>query len=75
MDEYFFSTKTEDGDWIYLSPLPDRIIAIAGEDITDTSGHFLYRKPESGSFDDITILAHVQSLDAVLSLKNLLKLQ
>lgn len=75
MAEYFFSGKTADGDCLYLSPLPDRLIAIAGEEITDTSGHFLYLKPESGTLDDITILAHVHTMDAVMSLRNLLNLE
>jgi hypothetical protein len=75
MAEYFFSGKTAEGDWLYLSPLSDRLLAIAGEETTDSGGHFLYRKPESGTLDDIIILAQVRTEDAVLNLRAILSLE
>lgn len=74
MAQYFLEGTTRAGDRIFLSPLPDRVIATSDQEIADTSGHFLYLKPDSED-ENITILAQVFSEEAVFQISRLLKME
>lgn len=74
MVQFFLEGTTSGGEKLILSPLPDRIIAASEHEISDTSGHFLYLKPDSLE-ENITILAQVFSETAIFELGQLLDLK
>jgi hypothetical protein len=67
MDDYYFSVNIGENRELCLAPLTARQIEISGQEITDTSGHFLFERSNSSS--KIEIIAQVLSPDAVLRLK------
>ena len=75
MAEYFFSSEGEGGRRLYISPLPDRVLADSESDFGINRGHFLYEKNDPANPDDIFIIAQLLSEEAVFNLVQLLKLE
>ena len=75
MAEYFFSSEREGGRRLYISPLPDRVLADSESDFGVNRGHFLYEKNDRENPDDILVIAHLLSDEAIFSLVQLLKLE
>jgi hypothetical protein len=73
--EYFFSSKREGGRRLYISPLPDHVLAHSECDFGVNRGHFLYEKNDQTDPDDIFIIAQLLSEEAVFNLVQLLKLE
>lgn len=72
MDEFFFSNEGDSGRRLYISPLPDHVIADSEADFGINRGHFLYEKPDPTNPCDVVIIAHLLSEEAVFSLVQLL---
>jgi len=70
MDEFYFSVNIDAGRTLCLAPLTDRRLAMAGQELEDTSGYFLYEQHGEGDFARVEILAHVVSDDAVCRLRS-----
>mgnify|MGYP000887214384 CR=1 FL=1 len=71
MADYYFTASRDNGTTLFLAPLTNRHIEAAGQDLPDTSGHFLYESDHSDP-DAIRIIAQVVSSDAVFELKAML---
>jgi hypothetical protein len=73
-DCYYFSAEIGCEKRLCLSPLTERAVCASGETVSDSSGYFLYEKKRTGDYAQIDIIAHVQSHEAALRLKELLGL-
>ena len=71
MADYYFTASREDGTTLFLAPLTNRHIEASGQELPDTSGHFLYEADDSDP-DTVRIIAQVITTDAVLNLKAML---
>ncbi|TPM03636.1 hypothetical protein FJ960_14215 [Mesorhizobium sp. B2-3-11] len=69
MDEFYFSVNIDANRTLCLAPLTDRRLAMAGQELADTSGYFLFEQHGEGDFAKVEILAHVVSDDAVSRLR------
>lgn len=69
MDEFYFSVNIDAGRTLCLAPLTERRLAMAGQELSDTSGYFLFEQHGEGDFARVEILAHVVSEDAVSRLR------
>lgn len=65
MDEFYFSVNIDADRKLCLAPLTERRLAMAGQELSDTSGYFLYEQYGEGDFARVEILAHVVSEEAV----------
>ena len=68
MDYFYFSTEST-GRSLCLAPLTQRQIAMSGDEITDTSGYFLFERRRTGEKEVIDVIAHVLTDEAALRLK------
>ena len=71
MADYYFSASRDNGTTLFLAPLTNRHIEAAGQELPDTSGHFLYEADNTDP-DAIRIIAQVLSVDALFDLKSML---
>jgi hypothetical protein len=71
MSEYFFSVSLDGIKSLYLAPLVDQDLELAGLEIDDTSGYFLFEKTGLGSGATVEILAQAVSEEAALRLREL----
>ncbi|MDP1631823.1 MAG: hypothetical protein Q8L66_10435 [Caulobacter sp.] len=71
MAGYYFSAALDNDTTICLAPLSDRRLELSGEDLTDTSGYFLYTVHHGAQPEAVEILARVQSEDAAWRLKGM----
>jgi hypothetical protein len=74
MAEYYFSRKTDSDTVLCIAPISDRRVEISGEEVTDRSGYFLYEVKGGADASEVEILARVQSEEAALRLKRMLRL-
>jgi hypothetical protein len=74
MAALYFSRKTNSGTILCISPITDRRVELSGEEIEDRSGYFLYEIKGGGEPSEVEILARVQSDEAAVRLKEMLKL-
>lgn len=74
MADYYFSALLDNGATLCLAPLTERRLELSGEEVSDTSGYFLYQMQGSDAAQDVQILAHVPSEEAAWRLKAMLKL-
>ena len=65
MDDLYYSVNIDAERTLCLAPITDRRLAMAGQEIADTSGYFLYEQQGSGDFASIEILAHIVSAAGV----------
>ena len=70
MDEFYFSIITDSGRKLCLAPLTDRRLAMAGQEIADVTGYFLYEQSGEGETATVEILARVISDEAVSRLRS-----
>jgi hypothetical protein len=69
MDGFYFSVNLDNERTLCLSPLTERRLSMATEQIQDSSGHFLYEKCGSGEDARIEVLAQVVSDEAIFMLR------
>jgi hypothetical protein len=74
MEAYFFSAALDEERTLFLAPLTERRRQRACSELEDASGYFLFEKRGCGDDADIEILARVESDDAALRLRELLRL-
>jgi hypothetical protein len=74
MSEYFFSVPLDGARCLYLAPLVDQDLELAGQEISDTSGYFLFEKTGMGDGAQVEILAQAVSEEAALRLRDLFKM-
>lgn len=75
MSEYYFSAKIDSETTICIAPLTNRRIELSGQQITDSSGYFLYKTRGGGEPSEVEILARIESEEAALKLKDMLSLE
>jgi hypothetical protein len=73
--DYYFSAERDGGRRIYISPLPDHVLADSESDFGVNRGHFLYEKGDRANPDEVVIIAHLLSKEAVFSLVQLLNME
>ena len=73
MADYYFTSNLDNDRMLCLAPLTDRKIGLSGQEITDTSGYFLYEQRRSN--DAIEVISHVTSEEAAFRLRDMLKLE
>lgn len=71
MDDLYFSVSLEDDRVLCLAPLTDRRLEMAGQEIEDTSGYFLYEQRGEGERATVEIIAHVVSAEGALRLRDM----
>ena len=71
---FYFSVNLDNERTLCVAPLTDRRIAMAGVDVSDPSGYFLYESRESEPFGGVEILAKVFSEEAALRLRDMFKM-
>jgi hypothetical protein len=74
MEEFYFSVNLDSERTLCLAPLTDRKITLSGQEIADTSGHFLFEQHGSGESVHIEIIAQVVSVDAVMRLRDMFRM-
>jgi hypothetical protein len=74
MAEFYFTVNLDNERTLYLAPLTDRRIAMAGIDVGDTSGYFLFEKCGTGDLASIEVIARVLTEDAALRLRDMLNM-
>lgn len=74
MMQFYFSATLDDQRTLCLAPLTDRMASMCSEEVADTSGYFLFEKRGNGDNANIEIIARVDSDEAALRLRELLKL-
>ena len=74
MDEFYFSVNIDNERTLCLAPLTDRRLAMAGEEIVDASGYFLFEKRGNGDYAGIDVIAKVVSEDAVFRLRDMFRM-
>lgn len=70
MDDFYFSVNIDENRTLCLSPITDRLIAMAGQEIEDRGGYYLYEQEGRGDFARVEILAHVISADGVEKIRD-----
>lgn len=70
MDDLYYSVNLDRDRILCLAPLTERRLAMAGQEILDTSGYFLFEQQGEGDFATVEILAHVVSDAAVARLRD-----
>jgi hypothetical protein len=75
MAQFYFSRKTNTGTVLCLSPITDKRVELSGEEVEDRSGYFLYELRGGAEPSQVEILARVQSDEAAMRLKQMLKLE
>lgn len=71
MANFYFSVNLDNERTLCLAPLTDRKIAMAGVEVPDPSGYFLFERNESDNFGGVEIIAQVFSDEAALRLRDL----
>jgi len=71
MDDLYYSVSIDADRTLCLAPITDRRLAMAGQEIADTSGYFLYEQQGRGDFASIEILAHVVSSEGVQRIRDM----
>ena len=66
MDEYFLSVARDDGSLLCIAPLTNRQIAVAEQELEDTSGLFLFEQCGSEGSLKVNVIARVLSEEAAL---------
>lgn len=74
MSDYFFSVSLDGAKSLFLAPLVDQDLELAGQQISDTSGYFLFEKTGRGEGAQLEILAQAVSEEAALRLRELFKM-
>jgi hypothetical protein len=74
MEEFYFTVKLDEDRTLCLAPLTDRNLEISGQEISDSSGYFLYEKHHSDGMPRVEIIAQVVSEDAVFRLREMLRM-
>lgn len=74
MTNFYFSVNLDNERMLCLAPLTDRKIAMAGVELSDTSGYFLFERNEADSFRGVEILAQVFSDEAAFRLRDMFKM-
>jgi hypothetical protein len=74
MDELYFSVSIDDQRTLFLAPLTNRCIEMSGQEVADPSGYFLFERRGAGEMASVEIIAHVESEDAALRLREMLNM-
>lgn len=69
---YYFSKPLDSDRTLCVSPLTDRLLQSAGQEIGDVSGYFLFCQDRSEGMTGVQILARLESEEAAFALKTLL---
>jgi hypothetical protein len=71
MADFYFSVNLDDDRKLCLAPLTDRRLAMAGVELADPSGYFLYEQRGSTELGSVEIIAQVFSDDAAFRLRDM----
>ena len=71
MADYYLSADLDNETTLCLSPLTDKRLELAGAEMADVSGLFLYTVQRSCQPERVEILARVATEDAVWRLKSM----
>jgi hypothetical protein len=74
MAEFYFSVNLDNERTLCLAPLTDCRIAMAGIDIGDPSGYFLFETRGTGDNAGIEVIARVLTEDAAFRLRDMLNM-
>ncbi|HEY5081089.1 MAG TPA: hypothetical protein VII91_04055 [Bauldia sp.] len=69
MDQHYYSVKIDEERTLCLAPLTERRLDMAGQDIADVSGYFLYEQHGVGDCARIEILAQLFTDEAAQRLR------
>jgi hypothetical protein len=72
MAEFYFTATLSNGRTLFLAPLTERLIAESGQEVSDTSGYFLFERDRSNANHTVQIIAQVVSEEAALQLREML---
>jgi hypothetical protein len=75
MAEYYFTTNIDNETTLYIAPLTNRRIALSGQEISDSSGYFLYETRKSNEPNEVRIIARVLSEEAAFQLSRILNME
>jgi hypothetical protein len=70
MAEFYFSVNLAEDRTLCLAPLTERRISLANQQITDSSGYFLYETRGSGENASVEVIAQVFSEEAAFLLRD-----
>jgi hypothetical protein len=71
MADFYFSVNIDNDRTLCVAPLTNRKIAMAGVEVPDPSGYFLFEQRGSEDFDGVEIIAQVFSEEAALRLRDM----
>ena len=71
MANFYFSVSLDNDRTLCVAPLTNRKIEMAGVEVPDPSGYFLFEQCGSEAFGGIEIIAQVFSEEAALRLRDM----
>ena len=71
MAQFYFSVNLDNDRTLCLAPLTNRTITLSGQELSDTSGYFLFERRDSDPLGDVEIIAQVLSEEAALKLREM----
>lgn len=74
MSYFYFSVYIGEGRLLCLAPLTERRIAMADQELSDTSGYFLFETSSGELSTETEIIARVVSEEAALRLRKILNM-
>lgn len=75
MSDYYFSKSLGQGTELCLAPLSERLLQLADDTPSYSSGYFLFERETCSSSAPIRLLAHAVSVDAAWQLRDLFELE
>ena len=74
MADFYFSVNLDSERKLCLAPLTDRRLAMAGVEVADSSGYFLFEQRGGIELGVVEIIAQVFSDEAALRLRDMFKM-
>jgi hypothetical protein len=71
MSDYYFSVNIDPDRTLCVAPLTERRLDMSGQNVSDTSGYFLYEQHGEGETASIEIIAQVLTEDAAFRLRDI----
>ncbi len=71
MADFYFSVNLDNDRTLCVAPLTNRKIAMAGVEVPNPSGYFLFERRGSEDFGGVEIIAQVFSEEAALRLRDM----
>lgn len=74
MADLYFSVNLDSERKLCLAPITERRLSMSGQEISDSSGYFLFEQRGSGEFAAIEVIAHIMSEEGLMRIKDAFKM-